>query len=116
MPSVLEPGPETLTDRSALGLLLTIEPVTVALLLPGVGSGLLAETDAVSLNGAPLPRLDGAATTRVKVSEAPEAMVPVAVSVAVPPDWLRLKPSVPPVCVIDPKLEPAGSVSVRTTP
>ena len=85
-PSLAEAGPETLTARSAFGLVLTIVPVTVAVLLAVLGSGLLALTEAVSVKVAPLARLDGAVTTRVKVSELPEAMLAVAVSVTVPPD------------------------------
>src|SRR5437870_3318617 len=105
-----------LTARSALGLMLTTDPVTVALLLAGLGSGVWALTEDVLLNAAPLARLAGAETTRVKVSELPEAIVAVAVSVAVPPDCDSVKVSVPPVCVIDTKTAPAGRVSDKTTP
>src|SRR5262249_37853832 len=74
LPSLAEAGPETVTARSALALVLTIDPLTVALLLAELGSGLLALTEAVSLKAAPLFRLEGAKTTTVKVSELPEAM------------------------------------------
>src|SRR6266849_443985 len=105
-----------LTARSALGLLLTIDPVTVAVLLAGLGSGLLAVTEAVSLKLAPLLRLAGAKTITLKVSELPEAILAVAVSVAAPPDCPKAKLSVPDVCVIETKVDPAGNVSVSTTP
>src|SRR6516165_7217693 len=101
---------------SAFGLLLTIVPVTVAELFPLFGSGLLALTEAVSLNGAPLPKLDGAETTRLNVSELPDAMLAVAVSVAEPPDCDGVKESVPAVCVMGTNTEPAGRVSDSTTP
>ena len=68
------------------------------------------------LNAAPLARLVGAKTTRVKVSLLPEAMLASAVSVTLPPDCDRVKVSVPEVRVIDTNVEPAGSVSVSTTP
>jgi hypothetical protein len=115
-PSLPEAGPEMLTAKSALGLVLTTDPVTVTLLLAVLGSGFWALTVDVLLNAAPLAKLAGAETTRVKVSELPEAILAVAVSVAVPPDCDRVKASAPVVCVIDTKTEPAGRVSDRTTP
>ena len=40
----------------------------------------------------------------------------VAVSEALPPAWPKVKVSIPEVCCIDTKVEPAVSASVRTTP
>src|SRR5260370_26077231 len=82
LPSLAEAAPESLTARSALGLTLTTEPVTPALLLAWLGSGVLALTDAVSLKLAPLPRLAGAKTMISKGSEAPAAMSAGAAAVA----------------------------------
>ena len=45
-----------------------------------------------------------------------KAMLAVAVSVMLPPDWAKVKESLPAVCVMDTRVEPAGSVSDRTTP
>jgi hypothetical protein len=79
---VVGAGPET--TRLALGLVLTTDPVSVDASLLRLES-LLAVTVAVSLKGAPLARLLGAETVRVKVSELPKPML-VAVPVTVPPD------------------------------
>ena len=95
---------------------MTTDPLTVAVLLAVFGSGLVALTEVVSLKGAPLPKLEGAETVKVNVSELPEAMLAVAVSVALPPDCDKVNGSVPAVCVIETKAEPAGNVSERTTP
>ena len=113
-PSLAVAGPVLVTARSAGGP--TIDPVTVAELLAVLGSAVLLLTEAVSEKFAPAARLVGAETTRVKVSELPEAMSALAVSVTVPPDWAKVKASVPAVCVIETNVEPAGRVSVRTTP
>src|SRR5437870_3644091 len=79
-------GPETAIASSALLEVLTTVPVTVAVLLAVFGSGLLALTAAVSLKAAPLARLAGAKTTRLKVSALPAATAAVAVSLTLPPD------------------------------
>src|SRR5262249_36240464 len=115
-PSLPEAGPETLTATSALGLVLTTVPVTVAGLFAGLGAGVVALTEAGSVKGAPVARLGGAKATRVKASRLPEGMLAVAVSVTVPPDCPKVKESAPDVRVIDTKVDPAGRVSVRTTP
>src|SRR5262249_7583721 len=59
-PSLAVLGPETPTERSALGLVFTIVPLTVAELLAVLESGLVAWTEAVSEKLAPLARLEGA--------------------------------------------------------
>src|SRR5258708_2482138 len=78
----------------------TVEPGGVGELLAGLGSLVLPVTDAVSEKLAPGARLAGAETTRLKVSELPEAMLAPAVSVTVPPDGAKVKASLPIVCVI----------------
>src|SRR5438445_575018 len=98
-------APETAIGGSAnevvtLALLFAIVPVTVAELLAVFGSELLALTEAVLLKAAPLARLVGALTTTLNVSELPEAMLPDAVAVAVPPDCENVKASLPAVFVI----------------
>ena len=50
------------------------------------------------------------------MSVLPEAILAVAVSVSEPPDWARVKASDPDACVMETKVEPAGRVSVSTTP
>ena len=90
-----EAGPEMLTAKSALGLVLTTDPVTVALLLAVLGSGFWALTEDMLLNAAPLARLEGATTTRVKVS----LPVPTVAAVAVTPGKVKsisLLPADPP--------------------
>src|SRR5260370_329513 len=114
LPSVLVAGAELVTTRSAR---LTTVPLTVAELLAELGSGVLLLTEAVSLKAAPSARVSGAETTRVKVSTWPEATAAVAVSVTLLPDWAKVKPSgLPAAGVSDTKTEPAGRVSLRTTP
>src|SRR5579864_4697423 len=84
-PSILVVGPELATARSALWVLFTIEPVTLAVLFDEFGSVVLLLTEAVSEKSAPFERFAGALTTSVKVSLLPEATVAVD-SVTVPAD------------------------------
>src|SRR5262249_8136812 len=61
-------------------------------------------------------RVEGAKTTRLKVSLLPAAMLALAVSVTVPPDCTNVKASLPAGCVIEAEVEPAGKGAGRHTP
>jgi hypothetical protein len=91
-------------------------PDAVEELLVKLGSAVLLLTEALSEKLAPGAKSGAAETTRVKTSELPEAMAALAVWVTVPPDCPEVKASPPDACVIETKVEPAGTVSVRTTP
>src|ERR1700722_16710851 len=92
-------------------------PLAVALLLAELGSDVVLFTDAESENAAPLANPLGALTTTVKLSLCPAATAAEAEAVTAPPDWEYVNESaLPAEGVIDTKTEPAGSVSVRTTP
>jgi hypothetical protein len=115
-PSVAVAGPVSVTARSADGLVLTTDPVTVAELLAGFGSALLLLTDAVSEKFAPLARLPGADTTRVKVSVWP-APTPDADPVTVLPLCVKVKLSgLPAAGVSATNVAPEGRTSLRVTP
>src|SRR5260370_842588 len=110
VPDFVRTAPETLIAGSANDV------VTLALLLAGLGSGLLPLTVAGSLELAPLLRPAGAEAATVRGWEAPGGMWAVAFARTLPRDCPPKKRSVPAVCVIDTKVEPAGSRSDRTTP
>src|SRR3982751_5704574 len=90
-PSLPVAGPDKLIDTSALVLVLTTDPLVVALLLAELPSGLLAVTAAVLLNAAPLARFDGADTISVNESLLPDTMFALAVTVTLPLLWLTVK-------------------------
>ena len=102
------------TARSAGGP--TMDPVIVAELFALLESADVLLTDAVFEKFEPGVRLMGAETTRVKVSVLPEAILADAVSVAVLPDWARVKASDPDARTRETKVDPAGMRSVNTTP
>ena len=123
-------GAESVTERSAetaefdvgtdagagAGAGATTVPDAVAELLAAVGSEVVVEMVAVSLKAEPAANDAGAVTTIVNVSLAPEAKVPFAVAVAVPPDCDSVKASEPAVCVVDTKTAPDGRASESTIP
>src|SRR5438477_7412645 len=112
-PSAALAGPTVATARSAAGP--TIEPVAVAESFALLKSAVLPLTEAMFEKFAPGDSVPGAETTSWKVSVLPGAILALADSVTVPPDWPKLKTSVPTVCAIDTNVDPAGRVSVRTT-
>ena len=113
VPAVTDDGPLFVTARSAL---VAIEPVTVEELFAAFGSEVVLVTDAESEKLAPLARVLGAETTRVKVSVCPVPTAALAVSVMVPVPWEKVKLSgLLAPGVMDTKTAPAGRVSVRTT-
>src|SRR5260370_5909022 len=105
-----------LSAKSALGLVLASDSVTVTLLLAVLGSGFWALTEDVLLNAAPLARLAGAETTRVKVSELPEAILAVAGFLGAPPQCGTAKIAVARGWGIATKTEPARRGTGRATP
>ena len=98
------------TDKSASGP--TMDPVTMAELFILLGSADVLLTEAVFEKLAPADRLRDDETMRTKLSTLPERMLPDAVAVVA----AKTKESEPPVLVIETSVEPAGSVSVSTTP
>src|ERR1041385_5037053 len=104
------------TPRSAAAP--ATEPEAVAALLAEFGSVVLPLllTDAVSEKFAPGLSELGAETTMVKISDDPGAIAALAVSVTVVAVVPVVNVSVPPVRVAETRTDPAGSVSVRTTP
>src|SRR5713226_10285412 len=113
LPAVTLTGPVFVTARSAPGAATLV--VTVALLLPGVGSGVLEVAEAVLEMTVPLGVPAVMFTTMLKVPVAPEASAALVKVIAPVPPTAGVVVVQPPGAVAETKVVLVGTLSVRMT-